>query len=278
MRRRLRRCDTDCSPPSPAPSATSTRIAVGSAPLPGLGDRGQVRVTVPGGPSARLPLGRGTLGDVPRRAAGAEAVIEAQGELAAGLFGFRSDSGPRWSAAVPCGTPRASWWFTGAGASLDHGSTLLVSNVDPGVAVVDVRVYGPDGEVPTVSTRGIVLAPGTRKVLDLRDLAPQVDDITLSVRVTRGRVAAAVQDRYATGPGPATGESWLPDQPRPARLVRLAGLPAEAQRRTLLVANPSELQAVVRVDVSGGPVPSPPPGSKPSRSLPERCRPSTSPT
>jgi hypothetical protein len=237
--------------PSPAPSATSTRIAVGSAPLPGHGDRGQVGASVPGGPSARLPLGRGTLADVPQGVAGAEAVIEAKGELAAGLFGFRSDRGPHWSAAVPCGPPRASWWFTGAGASLDHGSTLLISNLDPGVAVVDVRVYGPDGEVPTVSARGIALAPGTRKVLDLRDLAPQVDDMTLSVRATRGRVAAAVQDRYATGPGPATGESWLPDQPRPMRVVRLAGLPAKAERRTLLVANPSELQAVVRVEVSG---------------------------
>jgi hypothetical protein len=147
--------------------------------------------------------------------------------------------------------PRAEWWFTGAGAGLDHTSTLLVANLDPGPAVVDLRVLGPDGPVRTVATTGIVVAPGSQRRFDLADLAPETDDLALEVHAVRGRVVASVADtlrRGATGP---SGQEWLPSATRAARTVWMAGLPEVTERRTLLLANPSDLEAVVEVAVSG---------------------------
>lgn len=220
-----------------------TSVRLGLVPGPGLGSGGRVRS------GAGVELTRGRLVTVP--SAGGPAV-RAGGAAAAGLFGFRADRRPgRTLAVAPCVAPRARWWFTGAGAVLDHSSTLLLANLDPGTAVVDLRVLGPDGDVNTVATTGIVLAPGSRKRFDLADLAPETDDLAVEVRAERGRVAAAVTDALRTAPDAAWREDYLPGTARPGRALVLAGLPRTAQRRTLLVANPSELEAVVDVAVSG---------------------------
>src|SRR5665811_234383 len=68
---------------------------------------------------------------------------------------------------------------------------------------------------------------------------------------TRGRVVAAMSDAYAPEPGAASGAEWLPEQPAPSRVIRLAGIPAEAGEQTLLIANPSDLEALVDVEVAG---------------------------
>jgi hypothetical protein len=62
---------------------------------------------------------------------------------------------------------------------------------------------------------------------------------------------AAAYDRFATGPTAVSGYEWLPAQVEPARTVRLSGVPAKAASRTLLVANPSSLEAVVSVELDG---------------------------
>jgi hypothetical protein len=64
-------------------------------------------------------------------------------------------------------------------------------------------------------------------------------------------VAAAVADRFADGPAAPDGREWLPAAEVPSRVVRLAGVPAGARDRTLLVGNPSDLEALVDVEVSG---------------------------
>ena len=150
-----------------------------------------------------------------------------------------------------CASPRSEWWFTGAGAGLDHSSTLLLANLDPGPAVVDLRVLGPDGELRGAGTRGIVVAPHSRKRVDLTGVAPQVDDLALDVHASRGRVVAAVDDSLRSSPTASEGLEWLAATDRPARRLHLAGVPGTAGGRTLLVANPSTLEAAVDVGVSG---------------------------
>jgi hypothetical protein len=134
---------------------------------------------------------------------------------------------------------------------LDHASNLVMTNVDPGPAVVDVRVYGPHGEISTIGTRGITVGPGRRHTLNLADVAPQTKDMAVSVQASRGRVVAAVADKYRSSPGSAPGEEWLPPQPAPTKVVRLAGLPSGGGPRSLLIANPSKLEALVSVQIVG---------------------------
>jgi Family of unknown function (DUF5719) len=220
-----------------------TSVRLGLAAVGGANAGGDVEAGSP------TELSRGGLADV--SAAGGRQV-RASGPAAVGLFGFRADRRPgRTLAVVPCVAPRAQWWFTGAGAGLDHSSTLLLTNLDPGPAVVDLRVLGPGGDVDTVATHGIVVAPGSRKRFDLADVAPQTDDLALEVHAERGRVAAAVTDSFRERSDAAPGQEWLPGTDQARRELWLAGLPADARRRTLLVANPSDLEAVVDVAVSG---------------------------
>ena len=228
-------------------SRTDVGLAAVEGPSGPLGDRGTLEVG-PASEGAPLALGRGSLETTDSAPA---PVLDATGEVAAGLFGYRSDQLGLARAVGGCVAPRAGWWFTGAGAGLDHLSELVLTNVDPGPAVIDIRVLGENGEIEALDTRGVVVAPGETKRVPLTDIAPQNDEVVVHVQASRGRVAAAVSDRFAARPGGTAGIEWItgPDEPR--RLLRLAGLPADATRRTLLVGNPSELEALVDLEVSG---------------------------
>lgn len=228
--------------PAAEPSERA-RVQVGSAPVPGLGSAGTVTLGGAGGPGHALSMARGAVAGRPARGV---QVVDATGDLAAGLFAAR---GVTRGATLGCSAPRAEWWFVGAGATVDHTSVLTLTNAEVGPAVVDVRVFGPDGEVDAVGTRGLTLAPGETRSLPLTDVAPRADDLAVGVRASRGRVVAAISDRRGFA---ATSSSWLPSGHRPSRVVRLAGLPGEVRRGTLLVGNPSPLEAQVEVTVNGG--------------------------
>ncbi len=232
-----------------------SRVATGSAPVKGLGSEGGVRF----GPPEQLadakekPLRRGELRDLDPGSGKAPTVaVEADGEIAAGLFTFQVDADAGALAAGECASPQARWWFTGAGATIDHTSELVLSNVDPGPAVVNVRVLGPGGEADTASsTYGLTVKPGETLELPLVDVTPQEDELAVGVETTRGRVVAAMSESFASEAGGASGSEWLPGQTEPGRSLRLAGLPEQAESRTLFLANPSGREALVDLEVSG---------------------------
>lgn len=230
---------------------TGIGLAVAGGALAELGAEGTVRVGPLGGAGEPVELRRGRLVDTGDLAA---PVVDASGQVAAGLFAYRSDRAEddRTARALArCTAPRASWWFVGAGATLDHDAELTMANVDPGPAVVDVEVFGPTGEVETVGTRGITIPPGERVELPMAEIAPQRDDLVVHVEASRGRVAAAILDQHASRPAATKGLAWLPGADRPSRRLRLAGVHGGAREHTLLVGNPSDLEALVEVQVSG---------------------------
>ena len=232
------------------PTKGSTTVAVGSAPAevdPALTSGGQVRAGATATSSRPVGLARGRLVAL----TGASAYVAATGALAPGLFGFRADDARSTLAATACPAPRAQWWFAGAGAGLDHASTLELTNVDTGPAVVNVSVLGPNGPVDTVGTEGIQIAPGTRRRVELSSIAPQTDELALSVHADRGRVVAAMTDAFAPKQGGDQGQEWLAGTDRPSRVLRLSGVAAKADTRTLFVANPGDLEAVVHVQIAG---------------------------
>lgn len=237
------------------PDDTTPRLSssteVGLAPVEGpsgaLGDDGELLVG-PADERTPTPLRRGATESV----AGSPApVLDASGEVAAGLFGFQANRLGPASAVGACVAPRAEWWFAGGGAGLDHLSELVMTNVDPGPAVVDIRVHGADGEIETIGTRGVTIAPGETTRLALADAAPQNDEVVVHVQASRGRVAAAVSDRFAPKPAGPSGLEWLVAADQPDRHLRLSGLPGQADSRTLLVGNPTDREALVDLQVSG---------------------------
>lgn len=238
------------------PPGTRTTVITGAAPVDDLGSDGSLRHGEPGQDLASAKQQTPARGELLRLEPGADdppsLAVEATGDLAAGLFTFEVDTGRDDTTAVTeCASPAARWWFTGGGATLDHSSELVLSNVDPGPAVVDVRVFGLDGEIETTGARGITVPPEERTTIALTDVAPQGEELAVSVVTSRGRVVAAMSDSFAPELGANTGADWVPAQTSPSRVVRLAGLPGRADSHSLVLANPSELEALVEVEVSG---------------------------
>lgn len=254
-------------PPPRATAVTVDEVAVACAPFPAPGRREVFTL------AADLPdtdaegeLLAGTVGDEPtgiRAARGervevdvpdraAAAAVTATGAQAVGRATFQVDRARdgRQLAVQACAQPRSRWWFTGGGAGLDHTSELVLANLDPGPAVLDVLVLGPEGPVDSVGTRGVTVEPGEVLTVDLVDVAPQTDELAVHVEASRGRVVAALADELSSQPG-ATGHEWVPGQSDPARNLRLAPLPRRADRRTLLVANPGDREALVEVGLVG---------------------------
>lgn len=244
-------------PRLPPPAQTKTELVTVAAPVADLGSGGRIRHGAAGDDLASAdpqPLKRGELLELaPGPDTKPRLAIEANGSIAAGLSTFQVDQNPAAGtlAVTGCGSPQSTWWFTGAGATIDHSSELILSNLDPGPAVVDVRVLGPDGEIATLGTRGVTVPPASRTTIRLTDVAPQGEELAVSVVASRGRVVAAMSDAFAPEFGADAGAEWIPPQTSASRLVNLAGLPTKADSHSLVVANPSELEALVEIKVAG---------------------------
>ena len=225
-----------------------------AAPLPDAPDAGSVMAgSVGAQPKAQGNDSRGEQRKLDAPGSGSALMVTASDVAAIGRSTFLVDRprGRRALATQECLPARSRWWFAGAGAGLDHQSQLVLTNVDPGPAVVDVVVNGPGGVVDSVGTRGITLPPGEVRTIDLLDIAPKSDELGVRVEASRGRVVAALADSFAAEAGAEPGQEWLPPQEETSRLLRLAPLPRKADRRTLVVANPAGREALVDVQISG---------------------------
>lgn len=228
-------------------------ISTLAAPVPGLGAAGTLEATGAAATPLR-PDERGVLQRVPAARPSPALVLTADGETAAGRAAFLLERDGQTLAAQDCSSPRSEWWFTGGGGSLDHRSVLLLTNADPGPAVVAVSVLADTTE-PTAAdlpdARELTVPPGEVVSVDLAEVAPQAAELSVHVETSRGRVSAALSDSFSTRPGAAAGVEWVPYQSSPQRFLRLAPVLPRADRRTLVVSNPSSSEALVRVKVAG---------------------------
>lgn len=149
-----------------------------------------------------------------------------------------------------CPQASATSWFVGAGSTANHAGTLVLTNPTDIDALVDVQMYGADGDIEETEATGLVVEAGDAKRIPLERFAVGEDDVALSVTTSRGIVSASVLD--ATGELSSYGGSdYLPATARPSTDAVVTGVPADSDARELLVANPSDRTADVSVTVSG---------------------------
>jgi len=173
-------------------------------------------------------------------------VVTADGDLAPGLLAGRFGSP---LVAPECRAPAFDEWFTGVGAGAKHSSVLELVNPDAGPAVVDAIAYGRSGPVDAEALRGVAV-PGRSVVrIDLAQRVPHSGDLALHLTTSRGRVSAAVLDRYDELGAGASATDYLPSQPAPSTSNLLLGLPEGRGRRSLLLANPGETEARASIKV-----------------------------
>lgn len=236
--------DLVCAPaPSTDLGAPATTYGVARAVVGDGGSDGTLTAGAPGAPSDVAVAPGAALAQPADPVLGV--IVRGRGAQAQGLFGWRDDSGKP----APCVAPRSQWWFTDAGAGLDHASVLILTNPDPGAAIVDLRVLGASGEADvSVGGKAVTIESGATVRIDLTQLAPGLDDLTIGVDATRGRVAAFVSDRLSASGD--RGYDWIPAQEEPAKEVDVVGITGTPRSRTLFVANPSTSQAVVTIETA----------------------------
>lgn len=169
--------------------------------------------------------------------------VRASGELAPGLVAGRV--GDRVVSA--CQRPEPEQWFSGVGGSPEHSSVLELVNPDGGPAVADIEVHGPDGILDAPRLRGVTVAAHDSLTLDLAELLPMRDELSLRVSVSRGRLGTFLLDRIDQLGRGTNAADWLAPQDGGSTTSYLVGLGERGGDRTLVVTNPSQNEARVQV-------------------------------
>ncbi len=240
----------------PAVWADTARVLAGSPSSVGRSGAGSLTIapTASSGArvSARLTSAQQMLG-YPRHP-NVPLDVVATGDRAPGVAALRwwtaASKTRRGLTVAPCGAPGRHWWFQPVDTSVGTTSRLVVTNPASTVAVVDLRLFGPNGPVDAVGRRGIAIAPGTTRQLSLATFAPGVDALTVGVVATSGLVVAGVETSVRNGLTPS-GLEWLAPTSEPATDVVVNPVVRGRGQRHLVIANATSESAVVQVEVLG---------------------------
>lgn len=255
------------APPPPPTGATQVPVVRATAVCPDVRQeaaRGATAVTAgatgagrltggplgePASPLNAQPLARDLAGDV----AGGAYVVQAEGPAATSLTveqATRATAGSRrGTAALVCPAPGTAAWFVGGSTLVGTATELLLVNVQAAPALVDITVWTSDGPAEARPGKGILVPGRGRAAVPLDRLAPERELLAVHVRTTTGQVAAALRAVRVDGLTPL-GTDWVPQGQPPAAEVVVPGLPSGPGRRTLLVTNPGERDAVVSVELT----------------------------
>ena len=175
--------------------------------------------------------------------------VEAYGEgaLAPGLIADQWGRDPsgrgRGMASTACAPAGSDFWFVGGGAVAGRVTRVLLVNPDVTSAIVDVIIHGPEGEIETPTTRGLVVPGQDRIIVRLDEVAPGVNGTAFHVIARAGRVGASVVDEQRSG------LDWIPAAADPATNVYLPGILAGDGARVLSVVSTSDSDAIVDLRV-----------------------------
>lgn len=173
--------------------------------------------------------------------------LRGTGAVASELIGARFED--RGLASAACLLPRSQYWFSGVGAGAEHASVLELSNPDAGPAVADVTVWAGRGRLDVPTLRGVTVPGGETLRLDLAQEVPRRTELGLRVDVSRGRLAASVEDGVpALGSQPET-RGWLPESVEPDDDQVLLGLAEGSGSDLLALTNTGDDEARVELQI-----------------------------
>lgn len=230
-------------------AATTTAQAGASGTLTGrslgAGDTGTPVLTID-------RQGQGKIINSPDRSM----VLVADGVLAgasAGMVLGSTDTGEdRGLSLGPCGAPVVEQWFTGLGATDSFRSQLVLTNPDDRQAEVDLQFFGPHGALSVPGGSGLIIPAGSSRTLSLEDLLGRVDgEISVRVKTSVGRIAAIARDLRSDANGVPTGVDWHPASAAPATTQIIPAIPGGSGYRKLIIFNPGERRADVRIEILG---------------------------
>jgi hypothetical protein len=157
--------------------------------------------------------------------------------------------GPGTGAGV-CTSPAAQAWFTPVDTAVGSATWLVLTNPTSATTVVNLRFLGPKGPISAVGQRGIAVAAGGTKRVDLAPFGRGVSAMGVGVVATQGLVLAVVQTTVTDSTG-VSGTEWISPVPRPSTAAVVGPGPGGTGRRHLVVSNVSGSDALVQVQAIG---------------------------
>ncbi|MFD3695537.1 DUF5719 family protein [Streptomyces sp. NPDC058646] len=149
-----------------------------------------------------------------------------------------------------CTAPGTDFWFPGVSTAKGREDYVHLTNPDDAAAVVDIRLFGPDGlaKPDQGTSENIRIDPKSTKSVLLSSLAPgaQLADATAHVTTRAGRVGATVQVAEE-----GVGTDWLAASTDPAGSLVLPGIPADATSVRLVAFAPGEEDADLKLRLAG---------------------------
>lgn len=102
-------------------------------------------------------------------------------------------------AAAACAEPAADSWLLAGATDVGRSGLVLLANPGLVASTVDVRVHGETGAVDAPGALGIVVPPGTQRVVSLAGLAPNIRSTAVHVTSTGAPIAASLQHSVVVG-------------------------------------------------------------------------------
>ncbi|MFJ5955538.1 DUF5719 family protein [Paenarthrobacter sp. NPDC092416] len=130
---------------------------------------------------------------------GAEPIGSEQASLSANLAYSATDGDLRGLAAAPCQRPGNDAWLMGANTALGRTAVLNLSNASETPATVNLDLFGYKGQIQAPGARGLLIAPGTTRSVNLAGLAPGESQLAVHLRSTGGPVAGTIQQSVLRG-------------------------------------------------------------------------------
>jgi hypothetical protein len=181
-------------------------------------------------------------------------LVSATGSMATGAAAFTAtqadDKAGGGLAVASCPLPTRAAWFVGAGSTVSHSSTLLLSNPGETDAIVDVSLLTSGGLKEPVSTTGLAIEPHKVERLSLSDFAAGEGEGVIQVAASQGQVAAQVLDYWSATLAPA-GTEWIPSAQPPDTSITVTPAIADAGSQELILGNPGDRTASVDIEVVG---------------------------
>lgn len=139
-------------------------------------------------------------------------------------------------------------WYLGAGSGSRHFSTVTLTNLSATPAVATVKLWGLDGQVDAINADALVLKAFQTRRVRLDAVAAGEAELALQVSSRRGALAVSVQDTSTAVFG---GTEFMPPTGAPARTQVISGVAGSTNTRQLLLLNPSQVTARVKVEILG---------------------------
>ncbi|HKU36243.1 MAG TPA: DUF5719 family protein [Paenarthrobacter sp.] len=196
---------------------------------------------------------------------GADPIGNEKASLSANLSYSATDGDLRGLAAAQCQQPGNDAWLLGSNTALGRTAVLNLSNASETPATVNLDLFGHQGQIQAPGARGLLIAPGTTRSVNLAGLAPNESELAVHLRSTGGPVAGTIQQSVLRGLVPG-GVDFLSPGSAPSNLQVMTGVDIQdaAALKTLgaksgfsdavpalQIAVPGSADAVVQVKLYG---------------------------